>query len=94
MNTASPASSQPIGLRGWWPATTRPTTPVTRTIVSKLIACHTWPPVSVPVMAPDTPRKASSATITATSSTTIIRGVRRQRPAVTGVMTGPWMAGP
>ena len=89
MNTASPASSQPIGLRGWWTATTRPTTAVTKTIVSKLTAGHSWPPVTVPVRALDIPSKASSATSTAASSTTNIRGVRRQRPAVTGVMTDP-----
>ena len=93
MNTASPASSQPIGLRGWWLATTSPVTAVTRMIVSKLTAAPTWVDAGVAARALATPRKASSATSTAASSATIIRGVRRQRRAVTGVMTGPWLTG-
>jgi hypothetical protein len=77
-----------------WPAITRPTTPIAKTIVSKLTAGHSWLCLTVPVRAPDTTMKASSATVTAASSATIIRGVSRQRTAVTRGHDRPGLAGP
>jgi hypothetical protein len=73
MNTASPASSQPIGFRGWWSATNRPTAAVTRMIVTMPATDHALLRVSVPVMGPTVPMKASSATISTPGVTVIIR---------------------
>ena len=92
MNTASPASSQPIGLRGWWPATTRPTAAIATTIVSKLSAAHSWPDTSELVATPDITRKTTSPAITVTIATVTTRTVRRERSGTALLLPGA--AGP
>ena len=89
MNAASPASSQPIGLRGWWTATTRPTAAVTKMIVSRPATDHSLLNVTAPVRPLDTPIKTSSATISAASVTVIIRGLKPARPAAIRLMNTP-----
>ena len=89
MNTDSPASSQPIGLRGWWPATTKPTTAVTRMITSRPATDQSLPSFSGPVRTADRARKPSSATITPASTTVIIRWLGRERAAGAAVIAGP-----
>ena len=88
MNMASPASSQPIRLRGWWPTTTRPTAAVTTMITIRPAADHRCAAENVPISTADRTMKAVSATITAASTTAPSLGLKRNR-AVAEVTARP-----
>ena len=89
MNTDSPASSQPIGLRGWCPATTTPTVAVTTMTATRSAAAHGEIVENVLVRADEAAMTASSATITPATITTVIRPVSRTRIAALMTATRP-----
>ena len=77
MNADSPASSHPMGLRGWCPATTTPTVAVTRTTTKRLATAPSLLSVTSPATAPFRISQPSSTTSTPAGAAVTTREVPR-----------------